>query len=125
MARQCSPAAPHEKPETVVEPGRKPLYPKGGAARCCKLNCQRDTVEVTTNSGNRGRNACVSRKVWRGRVCPLDEQPDGAVAKRVFAIRANFWGDSKWRHQVNPLALCPECLAAGGDHVRCRAGAQQ
>jgi hypothetical protein len=52
--------AAREEPETVIEPGRKALYPKGRGARRRKLDCQRDTVEATTNSSYRGRYACVS-----------------------------------------------------------------
>src|SRR5258708_6678700 len=63
--------------------------------------------------------------MWRGRACSLDEQPDGAVLQGILAIRATFCGDRERRYRVNPLALCPKRLAAGGDHPRCRVGAQQ
>ena len=125
MAGQRGPAARREEPETVVEPGRESLYPKRRGARRRKLDRQRDAVEATTNSGDRGRRARVRRKVRRGGARPLDEQPDGAIAKRVLAIRAAFRGDSERRYPVNPLALRPERLAAGGDHPHCRVGAQQ
>jgi hypothetical protein len=65
--------ATREKPEPVVEPGRKFLYPKGSHTRCRKLDCQRDAVEATTNSDYGGCYACFRRKVWRGRTCSLDE----------------------------------------------------
>ena len=68
---------------------------------------------------------CVRRKMRLGRACPLDEQPDGAVAKQVVADRAAFCRHSEGRHRVDPFALRPERLAAGGDHPRCRVGAQQ
>src|ERR1700722_17655307 len=125
MTRQRRAMATRKEPETVVEQSRNALYPKGGDTRRGKLNRQRDAVEATTNSGHRGRYTCVRRKVWRGGAGPLGEQPDGAVAQRVLAIRATFPGESERRYQVNPLALCPEWLAAGGDHARCRVGAQQ
>jgi hypothetical protein len=48
-----------EEPETVVEPGRKALYPKGCGARRRKLVCQRYAVEAPTNSGDRGGCARV------------------------------------------------------------------
>src|ERR1700744_3179256 len=97
--------AAREEPETVVEPGRKALYAEGRGARRRKLDRQRDTVEATTNSGHRGRCACVGRKGWRGRACPLDEEPNGAVAKRDVAIRASFCRYRERRHGVHPLAL--------------------
>ncbi len=125
MPRQGRPPAAGQQLEAVVEPGRKALYPKCCGARRRKLDCQRDAVKATTNSSDRGHHACVRRKVWRGRACPLNEQPDGAVAKRILAIRATFCGDSERRYRVNPLALCPEGLAASGDHARRRVGAQQ
>src|ERR1700733_13174151 len=80
MTWHCRAMAAREQPETVVEPARKALYSKGRDARRRKLDCQRDTVEATTNFGDSGRYACVRRKAWRGRACPLDEQPNGAVA---------------------------------------------
>src|SRR5258708_359757 len=111
MPRHRRAMAAGEEPETVVEPGRKPLYPKGRGARRRKLDRQRDAVEATTNSGDRGRNACVRRKGWRGGAYPLDEQPNRAVAQRVLAILATFRGDSERRYRVDPLALGPEWLA--------------
>src|SRR6266851_9301156 len=117
--------AAREEPETVVEPGRKALYPKGRGACRRELDCQRDAVEATTNPGDRGRGARVRREMWRGRACSLDEQPDGAVLQGILAIWATFCGDRERRYRVNPLALCPKRLAAGGDHPRCRVGAQQ
>src|SRR5260370_8667716 len=124
MARRCGPAAPHEEPETVVEPGRRALYPKGGGACRRKLDCQRDAVEATTNSGDRGHTALVQRELRRRRARPLDEQPNGTVAKRVPIIQPIFRGHSERWYRVNPLALCPEWLAAGGDHAPYRVGAQ-
>ncbi len=84
MARQCGAAAPGKEPETVVEPGRKSLYPKRRGTGRRKLDRQRDAVETTTNSGDRERRACVRRKVRLGGAGPLVEQPDGAIAKRVL-----------------------------------------
>jgi hypothetical protein len=69
-----------EEPETVVEPGGKPLYPERRGARCRKLDGQRDAVEATTNSGDPGRYARVRREVRRCRASPLNEQLDSAVA---------------------------------------------
>src|SRR5258708_7561769 len=115
MTRHCGAMAAREELETVVEPGRKALYAKGRGACRGKLDCQRDAVEPTTNPGDRGRNACVEREMRRGRACALHKQPNRAVARQVPAIRATFCGHRKRRYGVNPLALCPEWLAAGGD----------
>src|ERR1700730_6680048 len=125
MTRHCRAMATREEPEPVVEPGRKFLYPKGSHTRCRKLDCQRDAVEATTNSDYGGCYAGARRKVWRGRTCSLDEQPDGAVAKRFLAIRATFRRHSERRYRVNPLALCPEWLAAPGKTPRRPGGARQ
>src|ERR1700736_1240150 len=114
MPRHCRAMATREEPKTVVEPGRKALYPKGGGARRRQLDGQRNAVEATTNSGDRGRYACVRREMRRGRARPLDKQPDRAVAQRVLAIRVILRWDSERRHRVDPLALRPERLAAGG-----------
>src|ERR1700730_8062679 len=108
MTRQCRAMAAREEPETVVEPGRKSLYPKGRGARRRQLDRQRHAVEAATDPGDRGRIARVRRKGWRGRACPLDKQPDGAVAQRVLAIRAAFCRHGERRYRVNPLALYPE-----------------
>src|ERR1700730_9916552 len=101
MTRQCRAMTTRKEPETVVEQTRNALYPKGGDTRRGKLNCQRDAVEATTDSGHRGRYECVRRKGRRGGARPLGEQPDGAVAQRVLATRATFPGDSERRYQVN------------------------
>src|ERR1700719_4529427 len=118
MTRHCRAMAAREEPETIVEQDPNALYPKGRGARRRKLDCQRNAVEATTDSGDRGRDARVRRKGRRGRACPVHEQPDGAVAKRVLADRATFCRDSERRYPVNPLTLYPEWLAAGGDHAR-------
>ena len=55
MARHCGAMAAREEPEAVVEPGRESFYPEGRGARRGKLDRQRDAVEATTNSGDRGR----------------------------------------------------------------------
>src|SRR5882757_3416342 len=125
MPWHCRAAPAREEPETVVEPGRKALYAEGCGARRSQLDCQRDAIETTTDSCDRCRNACVRRKMWRGRAGPLDEQPDRAVAQGVLAVRAAFFGHSERRYRVDPLAVGPEWLAAGGDYARCRVGAQQ
>src|SRR5260370_238825 len=52
MARRCGPAALREEPETVVEPGRKALYPKVRGACRRYLHCQRDAGQATPNSGD-------------------------------------------------------------------------
>src|SRR6202035_712084 len=104
--------------EAIVKPGHKSLYPKGRGARCRKLDCQRGAVEATTNSGDRGQNACVWRKMRRGRACPIDEKPNRAVAKRVLAIRAIFRGHREWLHRIDLLPLRAQRLAAGSDHPR-------
>ena len=125
MAGQRGPAAQCQEPETVVEPGRESLYPKRRGTGRRKLDRQRDPVEATTNSGDRGRRACVGRNVCLGGAGPLVEQPDGAIAKRVLTGRATFRGNSERRYQVNPLAPDPEWFAACGDHPHCRIYAQQ
>src|SRR5271154_3000819 len=112
MTGQRGAAAPREEPETVVEPGRESVYPKVRGARSREFDCQRDAVEATANSDDPIPYARLGRKVCRGAACSLAEQSDGAVAKRVLAIRTIFWGDSERWYQVNPLVLCPERLAA-------------
>src|ERR1700726_3423951 len=106
MTRHCRAMAAGEEPETVVEPGRNALDPKGRGARRRKLDRQRHAVEATTNSGHRGRNACVRREMWRGRAGALDEQPNRAVAQRILAILAAFCRHGERLYRVNPFALC-------------------
>src|SRR5271166_1113892 len=124
MTRQRRATTARKEPETVVEPSQNALYPKGGGTRSRKFDCQRNTIEATTNASDRGRHVRVRRDILRGRACPLAKQPDGTVAMRVIK-GATFWGDSERRHQISPFAIYPEWLAAGGDHARCRVGAQQ
>src|SRR5271163_5071991 len=97
--------AAREEPETVVEPGRKTVYPKGRDARRCKLDRQWDAVEATTDSGDRNRNAGIQRKIWRRCACPLDEQPNRAVSQGLLAVRTFFyWHRERW-DRVYPLTL--------------------
>src|SRR5882757_616230 len=125
MARQCRATAAREEPETVVEPDRKTFYPKSSDARRRKLDGQRNAVKATANSANCRGYACVRRKIWRGRACPLDEQPNRAVPQQVFGIRTIFCRHCERLYRVYPLALSPEWLAAGSDYPDCRVGAQQ
>ena len=125
MTRQCGPAAARQQGEAIVQPRGQTLDAECIDTGRCEFECQRDAVEAATNSGDHGDVARVRREPWRGRACPLDKQPDGAVAQRVLAIRAAFCRHCERRYRVNPLALDAERLAAGGDHARCRVGAQQ
>ena len=67
MPRHCRAMAAGEEPETVVEAGRDPLYPKGCGARRGKLDGQRDAVEAATDADDRSQDAFVRRKVRLGR----------------------------------------------------------
>ena len=49
MPRHCRAMAAGEERETVVEPGRDALYPKGRGAPRRKLDRQRDAVEAATD----------------------------------------------------------------------------
>src|ERR1700732_4611659 len=108
MPRHCRAMAAREEAETVVEPGRKTLYPEGRGARRRKLDCQRDAIEATTDASDRGHNAAVRRKGWCGRAYPLDEQPNRAIAQKALIIQAIFGRHGQRRYRVHPFALCPQ-----------------
>src|SRR5712675_479653 len=102
MTWHCGAMAASEEPETVVEQCPHTLHPNGCGAGRRKLNCKWNAIESTTNPDDRGRNARIRRKGGRGRACPVHEQPDGAVAKRILAGRAAFCRHSERRYRINP-----------------------
>ena len=52
------------------------------------------------------------------RARPLDEQPNRAVAQQVVRILGIFRRHGERRHRIDPLALRPQRLAAGGEDVQ-------
>lgn len=125
MARKGRAVAAREESKPVLEAGRDSFDPERSDACCGQLDRKGNTVEMPANPRLDRCQADVRHVPRVRRMRPSDKQLDRSVLEHVFHIKVVLRGHLERRYLINVLPFCSQRLAAGSEHARGRAGAQQ